>query len=197
MALGAGRGLQDWEAREIRRLVGEQRRRRGLSPEDTEDLRQECLLHWIEVRERVALHPDGAAAAYMRRVIRGRIVDLFRRDNAVKRGRDSPTLSLDQAPPDSDASDEDHPSWVELIPDECSVDTSGTPPPNDLRLDVARALGGLTERQRRLCEPLGPEGLTAAEAARALGLARSTLYLELNKLRRHLAEFGLDDYLRG
>ena len=96
MALKHGEELQRWEIAVAKKLVGEFRRRsRSLAREEFEDLLQECLVHWLEVRRKLAPDPDGPPIAYMARVIRNKLTDLLRERSAAKRARDFDTVSID------------------------------------------------------------------------------------------------------
>jgi RNA polymerase sigma-70 factor (ECF subfamily) len=167
-----------------------------LSPEDAQDLVQECLMHWLGVRSRVVTEGDERPVAYLRSTVDHRIADLLRREHAAKRGAGVPTLSLDEPMSALDGTDAaDTPPLGDLIADDLNAGSLDRQSATDLRMDLARSLGVLTERQRQICRLLGEEGLTAAEAAREMGLARSTLYLELNEIRKRLDSAGLRAYL--
>jgi len=198
MALGPGDGLQAWEFKVVRTLVAEQRRRRRLSAEQAEDLMQECLLHWIQVRTRLSPQAQDAGAKYLHRVIENHLADLSRKDLAVKRGGGTSLLSWDSpwAPVEDEAS-ADAPTLGETVAEDPLRSDSDSSSVSDLRLDLERAFAGLTERQQMLCRLLGPEGLTPAEAAQVLGVARSTIYLELAQVRDRLTAAGLNVYLGG
>jgi len=194
MALKHGEELQRWEIAVAKKLVGEFRRRsRSLAREEFDDLLQECLAHWLEVRRKLAPDPDGPPIAYMARVIRNKLTDLLRERSATKRARDFDTVSLDAAVSESD----DAPTFADLLdaatsrePGEAhSVDR------NDARIDIAKALLRLTPRQRRLCMLLGEEGLSIKEAAEQLRIPRGTLYEEIKRIRKVFADHGLGDYL--
>ena len=194
MALKHGEELQRWEIAVAKKLVGEFRRRsRSLAREEFEDLLQECLAHWLEVRRKLAPDPDGPPIAYMARVIRNKLTDLLRERSATKRARDFDTVSIDAAVSESD----DAPTFADLLdaatsrePGEAhSVDR------NDARIDIAKALLRLTPRQRRLCMLLGEEGLSIKEAAEQLRIPRGTLYEEIKRIRKVFADHGLGDYL--
>lgn len=59
MALKPGDGLDKWEIAVAKKVVGELRRRsRILGREEFDDLVQDCLLHWIGVRRKLAHDPD-------------------------------------------------------------------------------------------------------------------------------------------
>ena len=196
MALKHGEELQQWEIAVAKKLVGEFRRRsRRLEREEFDDLLQECLTHWIEVRGRLAPEPDGPPVAYMARVVRNKLTDMIREQGATKRGGDADTVSLDAPVNESD----DAPTFADLV-DATTSAPSGEGHPidrNDARIDIARALRQLTPRQRRLCALLGEEGLSIKEAAERLRIPRGTLYEEIKRIRKIFAEHGLEGYLGG
>ena len=112
MALRHGEELQQWEIAVAKKLVGEFRRRsRRLEREEFDDLLQECLTHWIEVRGKLAPNADGPPVAYMARVVRNKLTDMLREQGASKRGADFSTVSLDAAVSDSD----DAPTFADLL----------------------------------------------------------------------------------
>jgi DNA-directed RNA polymerase specialized sigma24 family protein len=79
MALKQGNGLQGWEIAVTKKLIGEFRRRsRSLYREEFDDLLQECLMHWLEVRQQLVPDPGGPPIAYMARVVRNKLIDLAR-----------------------------------------------------------------------------------------------------------------------
>ena len=62
MALKPGDGLDKWEIAVAKKVVGEFRRRsRILRREEFDDLVQDCLLHWIGVRSKLA--PELSSSA--------------------------------------------------------------------------------------------------------------------------------------
>ena len=195
MAFGYGNGIQQWEIAVAKKLVGEFRRRsRRLEREEFDDLLQECLAHWIEVRARLTAGPEGPPIAYMSRVVRNKLTDMLREQGATKRGGDLDTVSLDAAVGD----DDDSPTFADLI----DVATSGAASEaaiedRDARIDIARAMRNLTPRQRRLCALLGEEGLSIKEAAARLRIPRGTLYEEIKRIRKVFADHGLGDYFVG
>jgi RNA polymerase sigma-70 factor (ECF subfamily) len=70
MALKHGDGLQKWEIAVTKKLVGEFRRRsRSLAREEFDDLVQDCLAHWIVVRQKLSPDPDNPPVGYMAQVI--------------------------------------------------------------------------------------------------------------------------------
>jgi RNA polymerase sigma-70 factor (ECF subfamily) len=63
---------------------------------------------------------------------------------------------------------------------------------NNLRMDVARVLDTLPEDLRDLCERLRESNM--AEIARETGIARTTLYDKLTRIREAFRQAGLDDF---
>ena len=196
MAFGYGNGIQQWEIAVAKKLVGEFRRRsRRLEREEFDDLMQDCLTHWIEVRAKLKPSADGPPIAYMARVLRNKLTDLIREQGATKRGGDLDTVSLDAPVGD----DDDAPTFADLI----DVATSGATgeaaigEDRDARIDIARAMKKLTPRQRRVCALLGEEGLSIKEAAVRLRIPRGTLYEEIKRIRKVFADHGLGDYFVG
>ena len=195
MALKQGNGLQGWEIAVTKKLIGEFRRQsRSLYREEFDDLVQECLLHWLNVRERVATGPGGPPIGYMARVVRNKLIDLARERETDKRRGDQETVSLDDPLGES----EDAPTYADLVDAEQGRDLGGQESfdPADIRIDVTEVMRRLTPEQRRLCELLGAQGLSIKEAAEKLRIPRATLYEEIKRIRKIFAQHGLDDYLQ-
>lgn len=196
MAFGYGNGIQQWEIAVAKKLVGEFRRRsRRLAREEFDDLLQDCLTHWVEVRARLTPSADDPPIAYMARVLRNKLTDLIREQGATKRGGDLDTVSLDAAFED----DDNAPTLADLIDGATSGAAGETTAGDgrDARIDIARAMKNLTPRQRRLCALLGEEGLSIKEAAARLRIPRGTLYEEIKRIRKVFADHGLGDYFVG
>jgi RNA polymerase sigma factor (sigma-70 family) len=194
MALKQGKELQQWEIAVAKKLVGEFRRRsRRLEREEFDDLLQECLMHWIEVRGKLAPKPDGPPVAYMARVVRNKLTDMLREQGASKRGAEFITVSLDATVNDSD----EGPTFADLLDAAVSsvADEAHAIDRNDVRIDIARAMDRLTPRQHRLCSLLVEEGISIKEAAARLRVPRGTLYEEIKRIRKVFADHGLGDYL--
>lgn len=63
----------------------------------------------------------------------------------------------------------------------------------DLKMDLDRALGELSEEERQLCDSVAHE--TLSEAARRLSMSRGTAYSRLREIRRKFERRDLDQYL--
>jgi len=196
MALRPGDGLDKWEIAVAKKLVGEFRRRsRILARDEFDDLVQDCLLHWIGVRRRIAPDPDNPSVGYMAQVLRNKLTDLMREQGAEKRAGHLGAISLDATVDGSD----DGMTLAESLDASESAHSGedGETQRHHLRMDLLRALVRLTPAQQRLCLMLGEEGLSIKEAAEKLRIPRGTLYEEIKRIRQIFADFGLDDYLKG
>lgn len=195
MALCDGEGLQRWEIAVTKKMVGEFRRRfRSLAREEFDDLMQDCLAHWIVVRQKLSPNPDSPPVAYMAQVIRNKLTDLVREQTADKRAAETDVLSLDAALDGSD----DGMTLADLLADSKSAqqDVAGEVDQDHARIDISRVMQLLTPVQRRLCQMLGEEGLSVKEAAERLRIPRGTVYEEIKRIRKVFAEQGLGDYLK-
>ena len=196
MALRPGDGLDKWEIAVAKKLVNEFRRRsRILVRDEFDDLVQDCLLHWIGVRRRIAPDPDNPPVGYMAQVLRNKLTDLMREQGTEKRAGDLGMVSLDTTVDGS----EDGMTLAESLDASESAHSGedGTTHRHHIRMDLLRALARLTPAQQRLCLMLGEEGLSIKEAAERLRIPRGTLYEEIKRIRQVFADFGLDDYLKG
>ena len=196
MALKPGDGLFKWEIAVTKKLVGEFRRRsRILWREDFDDLVQDCLLHWIGVRKKLAQDPDNPPVGYMAQVLRNKLTDLMREQGAEKRAGDLRTVSLDATVDGS----EDGMTLAESLDASESAQSGGDGETHrhHVRMDLLRAMALLTPAQKRLCVMLGQEGLSIKEAAEQLRIPRGTLYEEIKRIRKVFADHGLGDYLKG
>jgi RNA polymerase sigma factor (sigma-70 family) len=194
MALGPGYGLEKWELATTKKLVTEFRRRfRILERQDFDDLVQDCLVHWIGVRNKVDIDLHSPPVAYMATVLRNMLMDLIREQSAEKRSGDLGLLSLDATLDGT----EEGPSLADTLTESDSAssgDHGGFLA--DMRMDLLRALPLLTAPQQRLCVLLGHEGLSIKEAAERLRIPRGTLYAEVKRIREMFAKQGLGVYLR-
>ena len=196
MALRPGDGLEKWEIAVTKKLVGEFRRRsRILGRHEFDDLVQDCLLHWIGVRRKLAPDPDNPPVGYMAQVLRNKLTDLMREQGAEKRAGDLGLVSLDATVDGS----EDGVTFAESLDASESAQSGedGETQRHHVRMDLLRALVRLTPSQQRLCLMLGEEGLSIKEAAEQLRIPRGTLYEEIKRIRKVFAEHGLGDYLKG
>jgi RNA polymerase sigma factor (sigma-70 family) len=195
MVLKSEQGLGNWEIATAKKLVNEYRRRyRILEQDQFEDLVQECLVHWIVVRDRIPPDPDlRPPVSYMAQVLRNKLSDMVRAMTADKRAGDPGAFSLD-AP--IDGSDEGITLSDVLADEKTDPDVSGDIDIRHARIDLARVLTLLTPAQLRLCQMLSEEGLSVKEAAEELRIPRATLYDEIRRIRRIFDAQGLGKYFK-
>jgi DNA-directed RNA polymerase specialized sigma24 family protein len=150
--------------------------------EEQADLVQECLVHWLVRRPRYSEARGASAATFMRSVLQRHLVDVERKRTAEKRSGASPVRSLDQRVGEGT-------SLRDTL--RSSQDQEATAL---LTVALEQARSRLTPEQRALTNAL-MSGRPMAEIARATNRARSSLYLDLNRIRSVFREEGLDEFL--
>jgi len=196
MALEHGHGLQSWELAVAKKLIGEFRRgSQTLADEEFDDLLQDCLVHWIEVRHKIGSDSDRPPLSFMARVIRNKLTDRARKRGALRWAGDFDAVSLDATIEPS----EDGPTLFELI---ASSESSQLSDPTEFelqhaRIDLRRAMRHLTPAQRRLCKMLGDEGASVTEIAEQLCVSSVAIYSQMRRIRKVFAKHGLGKYLKG
>jgi DNA-directed RNA polymerase specialized sigma24 family protein len=148
-------------------------RRAGLPPGDRADLEQELLVRLVAAMrgyDPARGRPNTFAAAVVDRAAAG----IAREAAASKRGGGQPR------PASLDDPSTPHPA------------APADPDRADLALDVADVLKRLPDDLRALADRLSD--LSAAEAARDAGVARSTFLRRVTRLRRHFEDAGLEVY---
>lgn len=175
----------------VKRLIG----RHGFTASDRDDLEQDMTLHLLECLRRQQQSIE-APEGFFRKVIADHAVTLIRRRKAEK--RDHRRLSsLHDKVLDEDG---EYVERARIIPEDHLQSRLGTAPRDrleevELTHDVAAVLAKLPPELRDLCERLKHHSIT--EVARQLGVPRTTLHDTIGRLRRHLGEAGLRDYLGG
>ena len=180
--------FHDCEIAVAKNLVNEFRQVQPcLQQEGFEDLLQECLIHWLFVRDGYDPTREASQQTYMGRVLRNKLTDIVREQEADKRKISHLTLSLDE--PLRDGNDSD--TLTDTIPETqpASILQIG------LKIDLLRILEKLTPKQQELCHLLGPGGLSIKEASECLETPRSTIYDEIKRIRKIFSKEGLGEYL--
>ena len=171
-----------------RQLIG----RYGLTIFDREDLEQELMIDLLQ-RMRHFNPAKAKKSTFMARIVERHIATLLEARHARCRDWRMCRMSLN-TPHENDRGD-----TREMMD---RVDSEGTLRPcqpdtreseiNNLRMDVARVLDTLPEDLRDLCERLRESNM--AEIARETGVARTTLYDKLTRIRAAFRKAGLDDF---
>ncbi len=161
--------------RKIKQLVG----RTGFTRQDREDLEQELLLRLLQ-----SLHlfdPDQAHQNVFVTTVIERAVAMILRERLAKKRHNGGVQSLDHAREkvgDSTEPVDPRRSHEEQI---------------DLATDLAEVLARLPDDLRALAERLKAQSLS--QAAREMGIPRSTLQRQVQRLRRCFEDAGLRIYL--
>jgi RNA polymerase sigma factor (sigma-70 family) len=186
--------FQDWEIAVAKNLVNDFRRRQTcLQREGFEDLLQECLIHWLFVRGNYDSTREVSPQTFMGRIVRNKLTDIIREKQADKRKVAHLTISLDIPLED----DSNSPTLIEKLNDNATIESCSDPRSQaDLRIDLEKVLQKLSPKQKEICHLLGDEGFSVKEASNRTGMPRSTVYDEIERIRKIFLKEGLNEYLR-
>ncbi|MFO7900006.1 MAG: sigma-70 family RNA polymerase sigma factor [Planctomycetota bacterium] len=167
----------------------------GFTSSDVEDIEQELRLELLLSLPKF----DPSKASYrtfVTRLVDGKVAKLVRYHLQEMRDYRRKACSLDELVEDADGCVT---TWAETIDrDETDirVDRRGRTRAEDAQLqtDVALVLETLPDDLREVAECV-MESATLAEAAKKLGMPRTTLYGALERLRRLFEDAGLGNYL--
>lgn len=162
-----------------------------LQREGFDDLLQTCLTHWYFAKDKYDPSAGASRQTFMYGVIKNKLLNIAEELNSDKRRFLTEALSLNQ--PLSD--DEDASILMDTLSDEgdyaarlrirCS-----------LKIDIARILPKLNQRQRKLCRLLGDKDLNVKEASEVLKTPRGTLYEDIKRIKGIFEKERLRGYLR-
>ena len=180
--------LESWELRIIECEVSTYCGHGKAFPEDErEDVIQELVIRWVSERDKWRADRKASRQTFMRAVVRNDLRDLAEGRQAQKRRTLDRAVSLHEPADD----DPDGPLLEEVLPDEKAADDHRI----GRRVDLARALGELTSRERQVADLL-TQGYTVTAAADRLGLARSTVSDEVARIRQLFERRGLRKYFK-
>lgn len=190
MSLSYGSLFENWEIGVARKLINDYRRKwKCLEREDFDDLLQECLMHWLEVRSEYNPSREASKKTFMARIIRNRIINIIEKATSEKRKTIYESVSLDE----SINNDEDAPTLKDQIADR----QDDLPQIKaELKIELSRAFQKLTPQQKELCRLLSEEGLSINEACEHFSKHRSNVYRDVFRIREIFENEGLREYLR-
>jgi len=190
------RGLfQHWEIAIVVKLVREfQLRWRALALEPTEDLLQDCLIHWLAVRRDTDPARRITRNAFMARVVRNKLMDMVRERESEKRRVNYDAVSLDDPASYKDDGEVSFDRLDETFEQRQSGEDDIVE--QEVRVDLLDAIRRLTPLQQRLCLLLVYHDLTPKEVGRRLRMSPDAISEELTRIRQVFAQLGLGDYLR-
>ena len=175
--------LSGWEQTLARYVVGDFIDERGLLPGvESGDLVQEVLLCWVERRHGYDLKQGASMQTFFRVIAKNRLVDIYRKQRAEKRGGGKAVLSLDKIVGDDE--EENNDVLGDFVEDPQRPDLEV-----DREIDLDRTLEPLTSRQKELAKGLA-DGYTLAEMVRKMGVPRTTLKDEFTRIRRVFRHFA-------
>lgn len=182
--------FESWELGVAKRVIDDYRREhRSLQRDGFDDLLQECLIHWLEVRDQYDPGRGASKKTYMAEVIGNVLGHLAEKTRTDKRKTIYESVSLDEPLND----DEDAPTLKDKI---AQSDDVLPQIKSELKIELTKAFQKLTPQQQKLCKLLGEEGLTITEACRRLDKHRMIVYRELARIRELFEKEGLKDYLK-
>lgn len=182
--------FESWELAVAKKVINDYRKKhRCLEREGFDDLLQECLIHWLDVRDRYDPGRGASKKTYMAEVIGNVLGQLATKARTDKRKTIYESISLDQPLND----EEDSPALKDKIPQ-----SSDALPQIDseLKIELSKAYQKLTPQQQELCRLLGEEGMSISEASRRLDKHRMIIYREIERIRELFEKDGLKDYLK-
>jgi RNA polymerase sigma-70 factor (ECF subfamily) len=187
------RELSDYAIRHIRRRARQLARTAGFAAQDIEDIRQDLI---VDLLERLPKF-DPAKASYntfVTHVVDSKVATLIRDRNCKKRDPRREQRSLNECIDDGEGGSVEH---VQTIAAEEADRRLGRQARSDqetveLALDIEEVPKRLPDNLRRLCELLKTGSI--ADAARAMGVPRTTLHGHIVKLRNVLETIDLQNY---
>lgn len=185
--------LSEWEVTVARRLVEDfLATRPPFRDLDADDLLQECLTHWWLKRRHYSQARGASRATFMRRVLKGKLGDIERRERAAKPGGYTEPLSLD-APL---SSDESNPATLGDLIRDGSQERSPEQVAERrvLRDRIEHAYQLLTSRQRQLVRGLASDA-SISDPSRQLGIPRPTLHDERRRIEKVFRDEALEEFL--
>lgn len=189
MSLNYGGLFESWELAVAKKVINDYRKeRKCLEREGFDDLLQECLIHWLDVRDQYDPNRGASKKTYMAEVVRNVLGQFAEKARTDKRKAFYESVSLDEP-----LNEEDAPT----LKDKIAASDDALPQINsELKIELSRVYQKLTPQQQKLCKLLGEEGLTISEACRRLDKHRMIVYREIARIRELFEKEGLKDYLK-
>lgn len=169
-----------WELTVARAWV-RQFRHLARDPEELQDLEQEVLIHWLEVRDQ---YKESLASpkTFMNRVVKNRLLELDRAQKAQIR-----RINLEAIPISTPTGE------GTTIGDEVDR-ASPLEGDGDLISDLRQAMALLNGQQQSIAMQL-TAGVPQTEIAESLGLHRSTIHEAIKRIRKVFMDKGLKEYI--
>ncbi|MBI5399538.1 sigma-70 family RNA polymerase sigma factor [Candidatus Saganbacteria bacterium] len=161
--------------------------RRILARDAYEDLLQDCLAHWVFVKDKYEPGHAATIKTFMERVVKHQLLNIVRDRQSYKRKAFYTSLSLDELIANKDN------NFIEKF-----LRVEGDAFDSLMKAEFPTAMSNAKEklsfRQKELCRLL-EDGLSVKQASRHLGLPRSTVREERKRIREIFRNEGLQEYL--
>jgi RNA polymerase sigma-70 factor (ECF subfamily) len=185
-------GIDTYAARLIRTKAHQLIGKAGFTENDRQDLQQELMMDLLQ-RMRHFNPAKAKKATFMTRIVQRHISTLLEARHARCRDWRLCRVSLN-TPYENDRGDTPR-ELIDRVDSQgnlgnCEQETRQEAISN-LHMDIERVLDTLPEDLRDLCERLRESNM--AEIARETGVARTTLYDKLTRIREVFRKAGLDD----
>jgi len=188
MSLDYGRVFSDWEQAIAKKLISEFKRQWAcLKSQEFDDLLQECLSHWLQVRNKFDPAKKASIKTYMAKVIRNQLLYKVRTLSAEKRKIDQVSISLDEPI----SGEEGARSLAEEIPD-TSPSAVDMILENERKEQVEKAIGKLSPQQQEICQ-LMEQGLSRRKICKVLNKDKRFINKQIERIQRLFRNEGLKD----
>jgi RNA polymerase sigma factor (sigma-70 family) len=163
----------------------------GINASDVDDVKQEL---WLHVLSSIQKYDGDKASAFtfIRQIIDRRANNILRDLLREKRSRKREEYSLEEGVLDGDGR-------ATFRKNTISSTKGSLYPPRlneyelvELSSDVADVIARLPEEQRKICQLLKTG--TVARAAKILGIPRTSVHVQINKIRTVFERHGLEEY---
>jgi len=188
-----GDSIQQWDVDQAGKIINSFRKTEEgqcLNILEFDDLRQDCLIAWMEKRKKYK-HKKASLATYMDRVITNKLRNIIEEISAKKRQPFFNRVFLDELLQDKKAA-------CRLLGGilKNKYNTADVVLKSELISIFSKAIQKVTSRQKIICE-LIMEGLGITEISRKLKVKvdRKTVYNELKCIRKVFIEEGIKDWL--
>jgi RNA polymerase sigma-70 factor (ECF subfamily) len=190
VSLNYGGLFESWELAVAKKIINAYRKKwKCLEREGFDDLLQECLIHWMDVRDRYDPGRGASKNTYMAEVVSNVLGHIAEKARTDKRKAIYESVSIDEPFKD----EEDSPALKDKI---STGDEALSQINSDLKIEISKVFQKLTPQQQKLCKLLGEDGLSISDASRQMDKHRMVIYREIARIRELFEKEGLKDYLK-
>jgi len=184
-----------WELAVAKKIVYEYQQKYGcLKRIDFNDLLQEVISHWYFNKGKFELNRKASKKTFMAKIVKNKLNDILREELADKRKINSQAFSLNQ----SIGEDENNPDYID------NVTVNNIPTREAIsnpflsilkKIDIDKTLQKLNPKQQIICELIMSKDLNISDLSKCLNTPRSTVYDEIDRIRKIFEKAGLKKYI--